>query len=111
MHLYAINKSSSVARECGERRSAMVKMIRVVSVTMLGTLAMGLWMIGLAAVSGVGCMIGSALVRNPGCDRCEEKGGGQVRAVKGRKGLARTSTWRRIPSARRRGNAIRSMMV
>ena len=63
----------------------------VVAGSLFGTAhlaAMGLWMIGLAAVSGVGCMVGSALVRNAGCDRCEKKGGGPGRAAKASKGMA-----------------------
>jgi hypothetical protein len=65
----------------------------VVAGMMFGTAhlaAMGLWMIGVAAVSGVGCMIGSALVRNAGCARCEKKAGGSPRAAKVRKGMAAT---------------------
>jgi len=45
MQLYAFGKNPSVAREWGERRSAMVKMTRVASVTTLGILALGLWVI------------------------------------------------------------------
>src|SRR5262245_57101445 len=44
-------------------------------------LAIGLWAIGLAAASGVGCMVGSALIRNAGCDRCEKKAGGSPRPL------------------------------
>jgi hypothetical protein len=47
--------------------------------------SMGLWTVGVAAASGVGCMVGSALVRNAGCDRCEMTSGSpqaaQVREV------------------------------
>ena len=45
MQPYAFDKNPSVAREWGERRSAMVKMTRVASVTTLGILALGLWVI------------------------------------------------------------------
>jgi hypothetical protein len=65
-------------------RGFLIATAGVVAGTFFGTAhlaAMGLWMIGLAAVSGVGCMIGSALVRNAGCDRCERKVGGSVRAT------------------------------
>lgn len=63
----------------------------VVAGMMFGTAqlaAMGLWMIGVAAVSGVGCMIGSALVRNLGCDRCETEVGESSRSAHVRKGMA-----------------------
>ena len=62
----------------------------VVAGMMFGTAhlaAIGLWMIGVAAVSGVGCMIGSALVRNLGCDRCEKKVSGSPRGANIRKGI------------------------
>jgi hypothetical protein len=42
--------------------------------------AMSLWMLGVVAASGVGCMIGSALVRNAGYNRCEQKPAGSSRA-------------------------------
>jgi hypothetical protein len=65
----------------------------VVAGMMFGTAhlaAMGLWMIGVAAVSGVSCMIGSALVRNAGCDSCEKKAGGSPRVARAGKGMAAT---------------------
>jgi hypothetical protein len=43
--------------------------------------AIGLWTIGVAAASGVACMIGSALVRNAACDRCEKNVSGSPRAA------------------------------
>lgn len=45
MRPYTFEKSPSIAREWGERRSAMVKMTRVASVATLGMLAMGLWVV------------------------------------------------------------------
>ena len=33
--------------------------------------ALGLWTLGAAAAMGAGCVIGSALIRNAGCDRRE----------------------------------------
>jgi hypothetical protein len=51
-------------------------------------LTIGLWAIGVAATSGVGCMIGSALIRNAKCDRCEKRAGGSPRAIEVRKFLA-----------------------
>jgi hypothetical protein len=51
-------------------------------------LAIGLWAIGVAAASGVACMIGSAVVRNAGCDHCEQKTGGSPQAIEVRKFLA-----------------------
>ena len=56
----------------------------------LAAMSLGLWTIALAAASGVGCMIGSALVRNAGCDRCEKKTGGAPRVARVRKGMAAT---------------------
>jgi hypothetical protein len=74
-------------------RGLLIATAGVVAACFFGTAhlaAMGLWMIGLAAVSGVGCMIGSALVRNAGCDRCEKNVGGSVRAAKISKAVAAT---------------------
>jgi hypothetical protein len=71
-------------------RGFLIATASVVAGMMFGTAhlaAMGLWMIGVAAVSGVGCMVGSALVRNLGCDRCEKKAGGSPRAAKVRKAM------------------------
>jgi hypothetical protein len=47
--------------------------------------AMGLYMLGVAAIVGVACMIASALVRNAGHDRCEQKPAGVSRATHARK--------------------------
>jgi len=80
--------SASVLDALG--RGFLIATARVVAGMMFGTAhlaAMGLWMIGVAAVSGVGCMIGSALVRNLGCDRCEKKVSGSPRAANVRKGM------------------------
>lgn len=54
----------------------------------LAAMSLGLWTIGVAAASGVACMIGSALVRNAGCDRCEKKAGGPPHSPKVRKVMA-----------------------
>src|SRR5574340_1159753 len=48
MQPYAFGKIS-VAREWGERRSAMVRMTRVASVAMLSGLALGLWVVAAAS--------------------------------------------------------------
>lgn len=48
----------------------------VVAGLMFGTApmaSMGLWTVGVAAASGVACMIGSALVRNAGCGGGEDE--------------------------------------
>ncbi len=56
----------------------------------LAAMSLGLWTIGIAAASGVACMIGSALVRNAGCDRCEKKTGRSPQSPKIRKVMAAT---------------------
>lgn len=48
----------------------------------------GLRTVGVAAASGVACIIGSALIRNAGCDRCEVAEGGSPRDVEAREGVA-----------------------
>jgi hypothetical protein len=71
-------------------RGFLIATTGVVAGMMIGTAnvaAMGLWMLGVAAASGVGCMIGSALVRNAACDRCEDDAGGSPRAAYIRKGI------------------------
>jgi hypothetical protein len=57
--------------------------------TMLGTahLAVGLWTIGLIAASGVGCMVGAALVNNMACNRWAKKSGWPPRAANVAKAL------------------------
>jgi hypothetical protein len=65
-------------------RGFLIATAGVVAGLMFGTAnlaALSLWTIAVAAASGVGCMIGSALVRNAGCDRCEKKVGGSTRAA------------------------------
>jgi hypothetical protein len=52
--------------------------------------AISLWTVGVAAASGVGCMVGSVLVRNAGCDRYEEDVGGSPQGAKAREGMAAT---------------------
>jgi hypothetical protein len=72
-------------------RGFLIATAGLVAGMMFGTAhlaAMSMWTVAVAAASGVGCMIGSALVRNAGCDRCEKKGGGSPRAAKVRKGMA-----------------------
>jgi hypothetical protein len=71
-------------------RGFLIATAGVVAGALFGTAhlaAIGLWTLGVAAASGVGCMIGSALVRNAGCDRCERKGG-SGRAAKVSKAVA-----------------------
>jgi hypothetical protein len=65
-------------------RGFLIATAGVVAGVMFGTAhlaAMGVWMLGVAAVSGVGCMIGSALVRNAAYDRCDEEAGLSPRVV------------------------------
>lgn len=45
--------------------------------------SLALWTVGVAAAGGVACMVGSALVRNAGYDRCEMTGGGSPQAAHG----------------------------
>lgn len=52
--------------------------------------SIGLWTVGVAATTGVACMVGSALVRNAGCDRCEDNGGGLPQAANVRDGMGAT---------------------
>jgi hypothetical protein len=62
----------------------------VVAGLMFGTAhlaAMGLYMLGVAAIAGAGCMIASALVRNAGYDRREQKPAGTSRAKHARKAI------------------------
>ena len=49
--------------------------------------AIGMWTTLAAAASGVACMVGSALVRNAGYDRCELDGSGSPEATKGREAM------------------------
>jgi hypothetical protein len=72
-------------------RGFLIATATVVAGVVIGTAhlaAMGLWMVGLAAASGVGCFIGSALVKNAGYDRCEKKVGGSPHAPKVSKVMA-----------------------
>jgi hypothetical protein len=65
-------------------RGFLIATAGVVAGLMFGTAplaALSLWTVGVAAASGVACMIGSALVRNAGCDRCEENGGGSLQTA------------------------------
>ena len=48
----------------------------------LAAMGLGLWTIGIAAASGVGCMISSALVRNAAYDRGGKNAGGAPEAGK-----------------------------
>jgi hypothetical protein len=69
-------------------RGFLIATAGVVAGLMFGTAPLatiGLWTIGVAAASGVACMIGSALVRNAGCDCCEQTAGGPVQVAKVRK--------------------------
>jgi hypothetical protein len=80
--------SASILESIG--KGFLIATATVVAGLMFGTAhlaAMGLWMLGVAAASGVGCMVGSAIVRNLGFDRCETKVGGTKRAINVRKDL------------------------
>jgi hypothetical protein len=50
--------------------------------------ALSLWMIAVTAAGGVGCMIGSAIVRNAGCDRPETKVDGPMASTQMKQGVA-----------------------
>ena len=50
--------------------------------------AISIWTVAVAAASGVGCMIGSALVRNAECDRCEKNVGRSPQVAHVRKDMA-----------------------
>jgi hypothetical protein len=74
-------------------RGFLIATATVVAGVVIGTAqlaALGLWMVGAVAVSGVGCFIGSALVKNAGYDRCERKVGGSPRSPKLGKAIAAT---------------------
>jgi hypothetical protein len=60
--------------------------------TMLGTanLPVGVWTLGVIAAGGVGCLIGSALVKNLGCQRLEKKSGWSPHSANVRKVAAAT---------------------
>jgi hypothetical protein len=72
-------------------RGFLIATATIVAGVVIGTAqlaALGLWMVGAVAVSGVGCFIGSALVKNAGYDRCEKKVGGSPRSPKASKVMA-----------------------
>jgi hypothetical protein len=72
-------------------RGFLIATAGVVAGVMFGTAnltGLGLWTVAVAAASGVGCMIGSALVRNAGCDHCEKNVGASPRVAKVRKATA-----------------------
>jgi hypothetical protein len=72
-------------------RGFLIATAGVVAGALFGTAhlaAMSMWTVAVAAASGVGCMIGSALVRNAGCDRCEKRVARSPRAAHVRKGMA-----------------------
>src|SRR5690242_17945406 len=60
--------------------------------TMLGTasLPVGMWTLGVIAAGGIGCLVGSALVKNMGCHRWEKKSGWAPHAANVRKVAAAT---------------------
>ena len=69
-------------------RGFLIATAGVMAGLMFGTAplaGLALWTIGVAAVSGVACMVGSALVRNAGCDRGEKEISESLRAPKVRK--------------------------
>jgi hypothetical protein len=70
------------------RRGFLIATAGVAAGVMFGTAhlaSIGMWTVGVAAASGVGCLIGSALVRNAACDRCETKVRGSPQSPKVRK--------------------------
>ena len=72
-------------------RGFLIATAGVAAGLMFGTAPMasvGLWTVGVAAAAGVACMIGSALVRNAGCDRREVNGDGSPRTVNVGEGAA-----------------------
>jgi hypothetical protein len=72
-------------------RGFLIATAGLVAGLMFGTAdlaALSLWTVGVAAASGVACMIGSTLVRNAGCDRCEGELVGSPQAANVREGMA-----------------------
>jgi hypothetical protein len=68
-------------------RGFLIATAGVVAGMMFGTvhlaaMGLGLWTIGVAAASGVGCMVSSALVRNAAYDRNGKKAGAPPEAGK-----------------------------
>ena len=68
-------------------RGFLIATAGVVAGMMFGTvhltaMGLGVWTIGVAAASGVGCMVSSALVRNGAYDRGGKKIGGAPEAAK-----------------------------
>ena len=71
-------------------RGFLIATAGVVAGIMFGTvhlaaMGLGLWTIGVAAAGGIGCMIGSALIRNTGRHRIEKKAGESAHAPDVRK--------------------------
>jgi hypothetical protein len=69
-------------------RGFLIATAGVVASALFGTAhleALSLWTIAVAAASGVGCMIGSALVKNAACDPGEKEADGPSRAMNARK--------------------------
>jgi hypothetical protein len=74
-------------------RGFLIATAGVVAGALFGTAnlaALSLWTIAVAAASGVGCMVGSALVRNAGCAPVEPKDGESTRAAQVRAALMQT---------------------
>jgi hypothetical protein len=81
--------SASILESLG--KGFLIATAGVVASLLFGTAplgSIGLWTVGVAAISGVGCMVGSALVRNAGFDCCEENVGGLPQVANGREGMA-----------------------
>jgi hypothetical protein len=72
-------------------RGFLIATAGVVAGALFGTAhleALSLWTIAMAAASGVGCVIGSALVRNAACDPYEKEADGSSPALNTRKDVA-----------------------
>jgi hypothetical protein len=72
-------------------RGFLIATAGVVASALFGTAhleALSLWTIAVAAASGVGCMIGSALVRNAACDPGEKEADGPSPAMNARRDMA-----------------------
>src|SRR5262245_33598039 len=80
--------SASVLDALG--RGFLIATASFVAGTMLGTanLAVGLWTIGVIAAGGVACLVGSALVKNLGCQRWARKSGWPPHAANAGKAAA-----------------------
>jgi hypothetical protein len=73
-------------------RGLLIATASFLAATMLGTanVPVAMWTLGVIAAGGVGCLIGSALVKNIKCPRWEKKPGWSPHAAKAGKAAATT---------------------